>query len=87
MDLDDKAERTCMQDRSLLNDTNDCAWVTVPASSPALRAPASGLRDLTPAPSPKPDAVVPFKHSIAATEHGREGGEMSEFPLDGGHLI
>jgi hypothetical protein len=30
---------------------------------------------------------VPFKHSIAATEHGREGGEMSEFPLDGGHLI
>ena len=37
-----------MQDRSLLNDTNDCAWVTVPASSPALRAPASGLRDSDP---------------------------------------
>ena len=36
-----------MQDRSLPNHTNECAWVTVPASSPALRAPESGLRDLT----------------------------------------
>jgi hypothetical protein len=87
MDLDEAAERTCRQVRSPLNDTNDCAWVTVPASSPALRAPASGLRDLTPAPSPKPDAGVPLKHSIAATEHGTEGDEMSEFPLDRGHPI
>jgi hypothetical protein len=76
-----------MQDRSLPNHTNECAWVTVPASSPALRAPASGLRDLTPAPSPKPRVVVPFRHSFAATEHGREGDEMDEFPLDGRHLI
>lgn len=76
-----------MQDRSLPNDTNECAWVTVPASSPALRAPASGLPDLTPVPSPEPRAVVPFKHSSAATEHGREANEMSEFPLDGRHLI
>ena len=76
-----------MQDRSLPNDTNESAWVTVPASSPALRAPASGLRDLTPAPSPKPDAVVPFKHSIAAFKRRTEDDEMSEFPLDGGHLI
>ena len=76
-----------MQDRSLTNDTNECAWVPVPASSPALRAPAGGLRDLTPAPAPKPRAVVPFKHPIAATEHATEGNEMSEFPLDGRHLI
>ena len=65
-----------MQDRSLPNDTNECAWVTVPASSPALRAPASGLRDLTPAPSPKPRAVMPFKHSIAAIEQGTQGDEL-----------
>jgi hypothetical protein len=76
-----------MQDRSLPNDTNESAWVTVPASSPALRAPASGLRDLTPTPSPKPRAVVPFKHSFAATEHRRKADEMREFPLDGRHLI
>jgi hypothetical protein len=61
-----------MQDRSLPNHTNECAWVTVPASSPALRAPASGLRDLTPAPSLKPDAAVPFRDPRAATDHGRE---------------
>jgi hypothetical protein len=87
MDLDDRAERSCTQDRSLLNDTNDCAWVTVAASSPALRAPASGLRDLTPPPSPKPDAGVPFTHSCAANNHGKDDDVMGEFPLDGGHLI
>jgi hypothetical protein len=86
MDLDDRRCRTAMQDRSLLNDTNDGAWALAPASSPALRAPASGLRDLTPAPTPKPDADVPFKHLPAATNHWRDD-EISKFALDGGHLI
>jgi len=56
--------------------------VTTLSSSPGLRAPASELRDLTPAPSLKPDAAVLLKHPRAATDHGREADEMSEFPLD-----
>src|SRR5208337_4475277 len=84
MDLDEPAERACKQPRSLPGDTNDCAWLAVPASSPALRAPACGLRDLTPAPSAKPEAGVPFMQRHAATDHGRDEGQMSKFPLDGG---
>ena len=49
----------------------DCAWMTAPASSPALRAPARGLRDLTPAPSSKRLAGVPLTLISAAMDIGK----------------
>ena len=71
MDLDGRAERSCAQDRSLPNDTSAaCLGDGAGLKSCAARTRLRGLRDLTPAPSPKQAADVSLTHTLAAFTNG-----------------